>query len=204
MRKMMFPMAFTVFLGACGYVDKYEEAVTGMEPTYCYKSLAGVECYREPYHRDARRLVNYFGPHPSRYDKPEKPEPAPHAPPPMVNYWVKDAVPVPRPSPTGKASNLPWLDPALIKAELAKAEFTRLSARRDGTDALLERMGIGPHGRIGPLPDARAGGTKAPVTAAAQAAGVPKATTEARAEVVPVQPPPPAVPVPPVVEVEIN
>lgn len=197
MRKMMFSMAFTALLGACGYVDKYEEAVSGMEPTYCYKSIGGVECYREPFHRDARRLVNYFGPHPSRYDKPEPPEPAPHAPPPMVNYWVKDAVPIPRPSPTGKASNLPWLDSALVKAEVAKAEFTRLSAREDGTDALLERMGIGPSGRIDPLPDARADRTKAPVTTAA-----PKAA-EARAEVAPAQPPPPAVPVPPVVEVDL-
>ena len=197
MRKMMFPMALTALLGACSYVDKYEEAVTGMEPTYCYKSIGAVECYREPFHRDARRLVNYFGPHPSRYDKPDPPEPAPHAPPPMVNYWVKDAVPIPRPSPTGKASNLSWLDPARVKAQVAKAEFTRLSASRDGTDALLERMGIGPHGRIDPLPDAGAGGTRAPVTAAA-----PKAA-EAGAEVVPVPPPPPAVPVPPVVEVDL-
>ncbi len=202
MRKMMFSIGFTALLGACGYVDKYEEAVSGMEPTYCYKSIGGVECYREPFHRDSRRLVNYFGPHPSRYDKPEKPEPAPHAPPPMVNYWVKDAVLVPRPSPTGKASNLPWLDPARLKAEVAKveftrAEFTRLGAGRDGTDRLLERMGIGPQGRIDPLPDAGAGGAKAPVTAAAAKA------TAARAEVAPMPPPPPAVPVPPVVEVDL-
>ncbi len=198
MRKMMFSMALTALLGACGYVDKYEEAVSGMEPTYCYKSIGGVECFREPFHRDGRRLVNYFGPHPSRYDKPEPPEPAPHAPPPMVNYWVKDAVPIPRPSPTGKASNLPWLDPARLKAEVARAEFTRLDAGRDGTDKLLERMGIGPHGRIDPLPDAGAGGAKAPVTAAAPEAA------EARAEVAPMPPPPPAVPVPPVVEVELQ
>ncbi len=194
MRKMMFPMALTVFLGACSYVDKYEEAVSGMEPTYCYKSIGGVECYREPFDRDSRRLVNYFGPHPSRYDKPEPPEPAPHAPPPMVNYWVKDAVPIPRPSPTGKASNLPWLDPALIEAEVAKAEFTRLSARRDGTDRLLERMGIGPDGRTDSPPGARAAAPKA--TEATEATKT--------SEAAPMPPPPPAVPVPPVVEIDLH
>ena len=45
-------------------------------PLNCYKSIGGVECFREPYHRDQRRLVNYFGPHPSRFEKPEPPEPA--------------------------------------------------------------------------------------------------------------------------------
>ena len=192
MRKMIISVGFTALLGACGYVDKYEEAVSGMEPTYCYKSIGGVECYREPFHRDGRRLVNYFGPHPSRFDAPEKPEPVTPTPPPMVNYWVKDAVPIPRPSPTGRASNLPWLGQAPAKAQVARAEFTPMSAKQDGTDKLLERMGIGPDGPNGP--NGRTDPPPMPDTKAAKA----------RAEVTPTQPPPPAVPVPPVVEIEIN
>ena len=90
-------------LGACGYVSEYEKAVYDWEPTYCFKSIGKVVCYKEPYHRDEKRLVNYFGPDPSRYDKPEPPERAPHAPPQMVNYWVKDAEPIPRPAPVTTA-----------------------------------------------------------------------------------------------------
>jgi len=61
-------------LSACGYVSEYEKAVYEHEPSYCYKSLGGITCYDEPFHRDERRLVNYFGPHPSRYDAPEREE----------------------------------------------------------------------------------------------------------------------------------
>ena len=72
-------------LGACGYVSEYEKAVYDWEPTYCYKSIGKVVCYKEPYHRDEKRLVNYFGPDPSRYDKPEPPQLAPIAAPPMIS-----------------------------------------------------------------------------------------------------------------------
>ena len=74
MRTKLLTLGLTALLGACGYVDAYEKAVSDWEPTYCYKSIGGVECFREPFHRDERRLVNYFGPHPSRYDKPEPPQ----------------------------------------------------------------------------------------------------------------------------------
>ena len=66
----------------------------------------------------------------------------------MVNYWVKDAEPIPCPAPTGNVASLPWLDPAVAKAEGERLEFARLNAKRDGTRALLGRMGIGPHGQF--------------------------------------------------------
>ena len=74
----------------------------------------------------------------------------------MVNYWVKDAEPIPRPAPTGKASALPWLDPALVEEEAEKREFARLEAKTNGTLALLKRMGIGPHGEVDLKKDRRA------------------------------------------------
>lgn len=156
MYKVLATVGTLTLLSACGYVDKYEETVYDMEPTYCYKSIGKVACYKEPYHRDEKRLVNYFGPHPSRFDKPEPTGAAPHSPPEMINYWVKDPEPIPRPAPTGKASNLPWLDPALVKLEAEQNEFNRRAANPDGTRALLKNMGIGPHGEIdlkaGPRP----------------------------------------------------
>jgi hypothetical protein len=99
MIRLLLLVGLAAVLASCGYVDKYESWVHDWEPTYCYQSIGGVECFREPFHRDERRLVNYFGPHPSRYDKPEPPVPAPHAPPKMINYWVKDPEPIPRPAP---------------------------------------------------------------------------------------------------------
>ena len=181
-------------LGACGYVSEYEKAVYDWEPTYCFKSIGKVVCYKEPYHRDEKRLVNYFGPDPSRYDKPEPPERAPHAPPQMVNYWVKDAVPVPRPAAVGNVSNLPWLDPAAARASAGDSDFQRLSAGSGGTRALLERMGIGPHGQLG-LSHARP--APGPDRQAARASGKPAS------EPAP-EPASKAQPKPPVVEVDVN
>ncbi len=162
MRIFFVSAGLLALLGACSYVDAYEEAVYDMEPSYCYKSIGGVECYRKPYHRDERRLVNYFGPHPSNVDKPEAAEKAPHSPPKMVNYWVKDAEPIPRPAANGNIANLPWLDPKLQLEAANKREFDRVAAKPDGTIALLNKMGIGPHGEItrkrprgGNLPGAR-------------------------------------------------
>ena len=73
-------LSLTALLGACGYVSEYEKAVYDWEPTYCYKSIGGVACYKDPYPRDERRMVNYFGPDPSRYDKPDAPEATPFDP----------------------------------------------------------------------------------------------------------------------------
>tara|TARA_B100000315_G_scaffold260553_1_gene322849 strand:+ start:3113 stop:3574 length:462 start_codon:yes stop_codon:yes gene_type:complete len=90
--------ALVLFLGGCGYVDAYEEAVYEHEPVYCYQSLAAVQCFKEPQHTDKQRLVNYYGPHPSRADEPDAPEvPELQAPTESVSKWVKDPEPVPQP-----------------------------------------------------------------------------------------------------------
>ena len=110
MRKIIAAIAFSAVLTACGYVDKYEEGVADYEPTYCYAALGGgVECYREPVAGEDRRLVNYYGKHPSRYDAPPKPAPAQYQAPPMVNAWVKDPEPVVRVLPKGDLADRPWL-----------------------------------------------------------------------------------------------
>ncbi|MDP6173478.1 MAG: hypothetical protein QGF09_04850 [Rhodospirillales bacterium] len=88
-------LATAAVLSGCSYVDSYEEAVHDREPIYCYQSLAAVECYRTPDHTDEKRLVNYFGPHPSRHERQETEEPKLKAPPP-ISKWVKDTEPVPR------------------------------------------------------------------------------------------------------------
>ena len=203
MYKQIATIGLAALLGACGYVSEYEKAVYDLEPSYCYKSIGKVACYKEPFHRDERRLVNYFGPHPSRYDKPEAPEPTPIAAPEMVNYWVKDAEPIPCPAPTGNVASLPWLDPAVAKAEGERLEFARLNAKRDGTRALLGRMGIGPHGQFRlkpvrrfPQPDLVIPARPIIPKQAPQAALVPDQPAA--------QPSPQALPKPPVVEVEMN
>lgn len=106
MLKLLIPIAAAAVLGACGYVSEYEKAVYDYEPAYCYKSLAGVQCFKAPNHRDERRLVNYFGPHPSRYERPAPP-PAPQlSPPPPVDFYVRDAEPIPSPAAPMKAASL--------------------------------------------------------------------------------------------------
>lgn len=93
------PLAAVVVLAACtDYVDRYEEHVYDREPLYCYDTIGEVQCYREPFHRDDRRLVNYFGPHPSRYDPPAPPRRAPLQPPPATADWVMDPEPVVKPA----------------------------------------------------------------------------------------------------------
>ena len=121
MRKLLILLAVSVLLGACGYVSEYEKAVYDWEPVYCYKSLAGVQCHDTPNHRDERRLVNYFGPDPSRYDRPKAlPEPQLSAPPP-IDFYVRDPEPVPEPAPRLQACDLPW-------KECAPATATPVSA----------------------------------------------------------------------------
>ena len=115
MRTYLLMLGLTALLGACSNINIFEEAVRDPNPTYCYKSIGGVECFRVPFHRDERRLINYTGPHPSRYDKPQPPELAPLAAPPKINYWVKDPVPIPQPKPASNSMNLPRLGPAVAK-----------------------------------------------------------------------------------------
>jgi hypothetical protein len=101
-------LGVSTLLGACGYVSAYEEGVYEYEPTYCYQSLGGVSCHTEPNHRDERRLVNYYGPHPSRYDAPEPPEAMELQAPPEIDYFVKDPEPIPQPNLSKAPAPLPW------------------------------------------------------------------------------------------------
>ncbi len=98
MHKALKTTGLVLFLSGCGYVDAYEEAVYDHEPVYCYKTLAAVQCFKEPQHEDKLRLVNYYGPHPSRTDAPDTPD-IPELQPPTIEIekWVKDPEPVPQP-----------------------------------------------------------------------------------------------------------
>jgi len=109
MRNTLFVTAVGAFVGACGYVSEYEKAVYDFEPVYCYQSIgqsvSGVECYKTPKHQDERRLVNYYGPDPSRYDRPEPPPPLTLSAPPAVDFYVRDAEPIPEPAPPRVRTN---------------------------------------------------------------------------------------------------
>lgn len=71
-RRILLAATFLVGLAGCAdYELAYEEGVEDYEPIYCYQSLADATCYRRPYARDARRLINYYGPSPRRYDRPK-------------------------------------------------------------------------------------------------------------------------------------
>ncbi len=86
-------------LASCGYVSQYERQVYDWEPVYCYKSLAAMQCFKEPRFADERRLVNYYGPDPGRYDRPDDPDVPELQAPREIDYWVKDAEPVPEAAP---------------------------------------------------------------------------------------------------------
>ena len=96
-------LSTAVFLAACSNMTQYERQVEDWEPVYCYKSIGAVQCYKEPKHSDSRRLVNFYGPAPRTYDKPDEPVYPAAKPPKMIDYWVKDPEPVPQASP-GKAA----------------------------------------------------------------------------------------------------
>ena len=159
MKKVIAAIAFVAALSACGYVDKYEEGVADYEPTYCYAALGGaVECFREPVPGEDRRLVNYYGKHPSRYGAPEKPAPAEYQAPPTVNAWVKDPEPVVRAMPKGDTSDRPWLasdyrEPVAVQASTAATqalvrkthEFLTGSIQRD-TQKRLNGLGVASEG----------------------------------------------------------
>jgi len=109
MNKLIIPAIAALLVGACAQKSAYEMAVEDCEPVYCYKSIGGVACYEEPYHRDERRMVNYFGPAPIRYDRPDEPNPQKLFAPEPVDFWVKDPEPVPEPAPKGDLADRPWL-----------------------------------------------------------------------------------------------
>ncbi len=140
LNKVCFTVAFAIVLSACGHVHEYERHVTAWEPLYCYKSLAATQCYHKPKHADSLRLVNYYGPHPSRYDAPE-PKAAPNfSAPEMINYWVKDPEPIPRSMPRGDLTDRPWLTAEGKAEQQILVETTTLKASEIGTNALLRRI----------------------------------------------------------------
>lgn len=69
--------------GCTSYESAYERAVYDAEPVYCYQSLGAVDCHRTPHRRDDARLVNYYGPAPSRTAPPKLPKPTKPQPPPV-------------------------------------------------------------------------------------------------------------------------
>ena len=107
-------IAPAALLAACGYVSEYEEGVYDYEPVYCYRSLAGIECFDKPNHRDEKRLVNYYGPAHSRFDRPEPPAPAILHAPPAVDFYVRDREPIPEPAAPRETTRLPWLKGATV------------------------------------------------------------------------------------------
>jgi hypothetical protein len=60
--------------GCTSFESEYEKGVYDYEPLYCYQTLGGVDCHRKPHQRDATRLVNYYGPAPSKYKLPKPPK----------------------------------------------------------------------------------------------------------------------------------
>ena len=107
-------IAPAALLAACGYVSEYEKGVYDYDPVYCYQSLAGIQCFEKPNHRDEKRLVNYYGPAPSRFDRPEPPAPATLHAPPAIDFYVRDREPIPEPAPPREATRLPWLKGAAL------------------------------------------------------------------------------------------
>ncbi|MBL96117.1 MAG: hypothetical protein CFH06_01930 [Alphaproteobacteria bacterium MarineAlpha3_Bin5] len=110
MKSLIHATTVILLLSSCsGYVDRYEKHVEKRDQIYCYKSLAATTCYDEPYEVDDARLVNYFGPQPSRHERKSEEAVSQPVPPPSVSYWVKDPEPVPRAAPHGDFSGRPWL-----------------------------------------------------------------------------------------------
>lgn len=115
-------------LGACSsYVDSYEAAVHEWEPVYCYQRLGGHQCYREPVYGADKQLINYYGPHPSRYEAPEPVTKGDPKAPPMVNFFVRDPEPIPEAMPAKAPREvLPWKaqdrQPVLASGQQASAE----------------------------------------------------------------------------------
>lgn len=94
-------------LAACGYESEYERQVYDYNPVYCYQSIGSVQCYKEPKHSDERRMVNYYGPAPSRYDREDKPETPELQPPAEIDHWVKDPEPVVGAAPAAQSASKP-------------------------------------------------------------------------------------------------
>lgn len=142
-RKCLAFAAAAATLTACSYVDEYEKAVYDMEPVYCYRTIGGPECHPQPSFAARAKLVNYYGPHPSRYDAPEPVAVPDPKSPEMVNYWVKDPEPVPRAAPQGDVASLPWLTDEGRADQAARADWAALEKSGVGTRAFLRRIADG-------------------------------------------------------------
>jgi len=140
MNKLIFPAIAALLVGACAQKSAYEAAVEDYEPVYCYKSIGGVACYEEPYHRDERRIVNYFGPAPIRYDRPDEPEPQKLFAPEPVDFWVKDVEPVPEPAPKGDLADRPWLLKQAFVAEQSAPETAPEADPTTAFESFLNRL----------------------------------------------------------------
>ena len=134
MRATLASLAAAAVLAGCGYVSDYEASVYDEEPVYCYQSIGGGSCFETPHHRDQRRLVNYFGPAPERYTPPDPPPSARLDPPPAVNYFVRDAEPIPRPRPHGNVDDRPWLKPAPEAGAAADADVSEDDSTTTATE----------------------------------------------------------------------
>lgn len=129
-----------ISLSACAQQSAYEAAVEDLEPRYCYKSLAGVTCYEKPYHRDEKRLVNFFGPAPHLYEKPAA-APAPRRDAPeAITYWVKDPEPIPTPAPRGDLADRPWLTKKAGVEAGPSASPESYRVRRNGASYIIKRL----------------------------------------------------------------
>ena len=71
MKRIVGLISVALVLSACKQKSAYEAAVGDIEPVYCYKSLAGVQCSQKPSFRDERQMVNYFGAAPRRFGRPK-------------------------------------------------------------------------------------------------------------------------------------
>ena len=141
MKRILMALPMVLLLGACAQKSAYEAAVEDYEPVYCYKSLAGVQCYEKPNFRDERRMVNYFGPAPVRYDRPEPKEAPELFAPKPVSYWVKDPEPRARPAPQGDLADRPWFDGADVVSEAElDARRGRAPAQSGDAQAFLKRI----------------------------------------------------------------
>jgi hypothetical protein len=67
-------VAILCLAGCTSFESEYEKGVYDYEPLYCYQTLGGVDCHRQPHRRDAARLVNYYGPAPGKYKSPKPPK----------------------------------------------------------------------------------------------------------------------------------
>ena len=111
MKKILFVLTVLAAVVACQPIPEYPTppgyavSVFNQPPVYCYRSFGGdqtmIDCYTTPYHRDSRRMVNYYGAPPQAYEPPPPPAAIRLVAPQQSPYWVKDPEPVPRANPPG-------------------------------------------------------------------------------------------------------